>query len=270
MNHTLTFIIPVRHQDNAKDWSVLKKNLSETMRSISLQTSPNWNAVIVANQGADLPPLLPKFEVKWVDFAPNQLHEKGSCSQETFYEAFRIDKGRRVLSGMLHIKPTGHIMIVDDDDFVSNKLTSFVEQNRASNGWFIKNGYVWSEGTNYVYLYSDFSNFCGSSHVIRADLYNIPSNFSEASEEYIKRMLGSHIFIHPYLDGEGKPLAELPFIGAIYRVGHIGAHSKSKGVMSMFFFKKELVKRPKELLRRVMRLRLINRTLRNEFFNRTI
>ena len=30
----VTFIIPVRHQDNARDWGLLKANLTQTVASI--------------------------------------------------------------------------------------------------------------------------------------------------------------------------------------------------------------------------------------------
>ena len=49
----LTFIIPVRHQDNARDWTLLKANLSQTAASIAGQTHPGWRALVVANEGAN-------------------------------------------------------------------------------------------------------------------------------------------------------------------------------------------------------------------------
>lgn len=265
-DNILTFIIPVRHQDNAKNWNQLKNNLTQTLHSISRQDHEGWKAVVVANHGADLPELPAKVEVKRVDFPPNQLHEQGNADKETFYEAFRIDKGRRVLAGMLHAGEMGHIMIVDDDDFVSRRLTSFVARNREKNGWFFKEGYVWAEGGNLLYLYSDFSHFCGSSHIIRSDLYTIPQSFETASDVYIRKMLGSHMCLHDHLDASGTPLTALPFCGAVYRVGHAGAHSGSTGIIRQFFIKKAMLRRPSELVSRIFRLRWLNASMREEFF----
>jgi hypothetical protein len=268
MPATLTFVIPVRHPQNAKNWQTTKKNLSEVIRSISLQDSSDWQAVIVANKNVDLPQLPERFSVAWVNFPPNKMHEKGSMKQEDFYDAFRWDKGRRVLAGLLHAKPKGHVMIVDDDDFVSSKLTSFVAKHKDDNGWFLGDGYIWSENQNFLYTYDDFSNLCGTSHIIRADLYNIPETMEDATEEYVKRWLGSHIFIHTLLDQAGTPLKKLPFVGAVYRVGHSGAHSKSANIFRQYFLKKSLLKRPWEFCRRLMRLRLLSPSIRNEFFGR--
>ena len=78
MKKALTFVIPVRHQDNARDWGKLKSNLTATVKSIASQESTDWKAIIVANRGADLPALPAGFDVKWVDFASNPLHEQGS------------------------------------------------------------------------------------------------------------------------------------------------------------------------------------------------
>jgi hypothetical protein len=225
-----------------------------------------WKAVIVANYGADLPELPDGFEVKRVDFPPNPLYLQGTADKESFYEAVRIDKGRRILAGMLHAGQMGHVMIVDDDDFVSRRLTSFVARSPDANGWYIRDGYIWSDGGKFLYRYTDFSRLCGTSHIIRSDLYKLPLTFEEAEDAYIRRMLGSHIFIHDHLDTEGTPLASLPFPGAVYRTGHPGAHSRSSGIMSQFFFHRWLLKRPLELIRRFSRLRFKNRAVEKEFF----
>lgn len=268
MKNVLTFIIPVRHQDNAKNWPRVKQTLGETARSIAAQKDEGWKAVVVANRGADLGELPKGFDVKWVDFPPNQLHAKGNATQEEFYEAFRIDKGRRVLAGMLHAGDMGHVMIVDDDDFVSNRLTGFVAANRKANGWYFGEGYVWSDGGRLLYRHPDFSHLCGSSHVVRADLYGLPASFEGASETYIKQMLGSHIFLSPHLEAAGTPLAKLPFLGGVYRVGHAESHSQSDGLFRRYFLDESLKKQKKEFLRRFFRLGLKTSGVEREYFGR--
>jgi hypothetical protein len=53
----LTFVIPVRHQDSMDDWQGVQHRLSETLHSVSAQTVDDWQCVVVANEGALLPPL---------------------------------------------------------------------------------------------------------------------------------------------------------------------------------------------------------------------
>ena len=262
----LTFIIPVRHQDSISDWGSLKNKMAETIRSVAAQDSDRWKAVIVANHGADLPDLPERFEVTRVNFPYHALPDEGKEGKEAVYDAIRRDKGRRILAGMLHARPTGYVMIVDYDDFVSSRLTSFVAAHQSAHGWYLKKGYLWGDGGKLLYVYSDFSRFCGTSHIIRADLYKLPVTFATASDDYIRRMLGSHIFIHDHLDSTGTPLTPLPFIGAVYRIGHPEAASKSQGLVTHFFLKRWLLKKPVELARRLLHLRYLTKAVSDEFF----
>jgi hypothetical protein len=61
-------------------------------------------------------------------------------------------------------------------------------------------------------------------------------------------------------------LAPLPFIGAVYRIGHAEAASKSQGLVAQFFLKRWLLKKPAELARRLLCLRCLTKALREEFF----
>jgi hypothetical protein len=266
MAPVLTFVIPVRHQDNAQDWPKLKRNLGHTLKSISQQTSKDWKAIVVANWGADLPLIPSQVEVLWVDFMPNALHEQGDADKETFYEAIRIDKGRRVLSGMLHAGPMKYVMVVDDDDFISNKLVAHALANPDTHGWYIHDGYLWGDGDPAIFQYSGFSKLCGTSHIINAHLYGLPASRDGIDDSYIKKMLGSHLHIAQHLAATGTPLAPLPFRGAVYRVGHAGAHSKSSGVYTEYFRHKWLLYSPGEQLRRLSKLRYRTKRIRKEYF----
>jgi glycosyltransferase involved in cell wall biosynthesis len=265
----LTFVIPLRHPQNSPDWAALKRRLAQTMRSISAQDDSRWRAVIVANAGSDLPPLPDHFELKQVDFPPNQMLERGNNDVETFRGIFRLDKGRRVLAGLLEASGSDYVMVVDDDDFVSCRLTSFVAEHRGENGWYVQNGYLWGDGGKLIYEYADFWKFCGTSHIIKTALYKLPASVEAADADYIRKICGSHIFIRDHLKAQGVPLEPLPFVGAVYRVGHAGAHSKSPGLIRQVFFKRELLKNPLKLLRRFARLRLLSPHLRHQFWGKS-
>lgn len=266
MNTLITFVIPVRHQANSKDWIKLKANLTQTIASIASQTNPNWRAVIVANEGADLPNVPNGFEVVRVDFPPNEMYEQQGNDKEVFYDAVRLDKGRRVLKGMLHVRDTFFYMTVDDDDFISKTLVSYVAQNQNANGWKMNEGYVWGDGGKLLYIHHDFANFCGTSLIIRSDLYQLPETFEVASNEYIKIMLGSHVKISKILADKDKPLASLPFLGAVYRIGHVESHSKSPNFIKLYFFNKYLMTRPHKLLSNLLNLRYVSKAFKQQYF----
>lgn len=262
----LTFIVPVRHQDNARDWPALKANLAQTAASIAGQTHPDWRALVVANEGADLPALPAGFDVVRVDFPPNVLHEMGEADIEAVYEAFRADKGRRVLAGMLAARPSRFFMIVDDDDFVSARIAGHVAENPDANGWTIERGYIWDDGGRLLLGYDGFDHLCGTSLIVRADLYGLPARFEDVSLDWIKSMLGSHMRIADILAGRGTPLLALPFRGAVYRVAHGGSHSRAPSLVRKYFLSREALARPRRLLRHLAGLRLVGAHARREFF----
>ncbi|MFC3206254.1 galactosyl transferase [Aquamicrobium soli] len=266
----LTFIIPVRHQDNARDWGLLRANLSQTAASIASQAHPGWRALVVANEGADLPPLPRGFDVVRVTFPPNDLHEMGEADLEAVYDAFRADKGRRVLAGMLAARDSRFFMIVDDDDFVSARIAGHVAENPQANGWTIERGYIWDDGGRLLLGYDEFNHLCGTSLIVRADLYGLPDRFEDASLDWIKTMLGSHVRIADILAGRGTPLVALPFRGAVYRVAHGGSHSKAPSLVKKYFLSREALARPRRLLRHLARLRLVGDDARREFFGAPI
>lgn len=262
----LTFIIPVRHQDNARDWGRLKSNLVQTAASIANQSQDDWRAIVVANEGADLPQLPERFAVERVDFPANSLHEQGDASREDFHEAFRIDKGRRVLRGMLRARESRYFMIVDDDDFVSRRIVRFVSEDVGAYGWKIDHGYVWDDGGRLLFESDAFNHLCGTSLIVRADLYGAPQRFEDAPPDWIKSMLGSHVKIAGILAERGTPLTPLPFRGAVYRVGHPGSHSRAPSLVRKYIWNRDSIRRPGEALRNVAKVRFVSESIRREFF----
>jgi hypothetical protein len=262
----LTFIIPVRHPENSKNWSELKTRLAQTIRSISNQDNNHWQAIIVANTGADLPALPKGFSVERVDFPPNPKHDRAAGDDvEAFRNFFRVDKGRRVRAGMLAARGTSFFMIVDDDDFVSSRLADYAARHPDDNGWYIDRGYMWSEGSSLLASVSDFFMLCGTSHIINARLYDFEKLKGKDAEAYMKNMLGSHISVARELAASGTPLSALPFFGAIYRVGHPGAHSNSSGLIATLF-KESTLAHPLRFLKAALSLRFATPKLRKEFF----
>ncbi|MET0382558.1 MAG: galactosyl transferase [Burkholderiaceae bacterium] len=262
----LTFIIPVRHQDNARDWLQLVDYLRSTVGTLAGQDDPRWQAVIVANEGARLPEFPAKVRVHRVTFPPNPFHDPESADLETYRDAVRLDKGRRILAGMRAAGPTDYFMVVDDDDFVGRGVAGFVGRAAGQPGWHFGAGYVWSTGGRLLYVHDNFHKYCGTSHVVRADLIDLGIGDDEAGVAYVKRMLGSHIYIADDLAARGTPLAPLPFIGAVYRIGHAGSHSRSSSVLRTFLLNRWVLKSPRRTWRALRRFRLKTPAVDREFF----
>ena len=263
MDGTLTFVIPVRHPRSVDDWPSLCKRLNETLASVAGQSSSNWQGTIVVNRGVVLPPIPDQFQIAFVDFPFKPLPERTRNGEE-FFETVRMDKGRRILAGLLEAKPEGHVMTVDYDDFVHNGLARMVGDNPHHNGWFFDHGYLY-DGSFVLYeVREKFFEICGTSHVVRADLLSVPNSLGAPSDEYIRRALGSHRFIKDDLARAGTPLSSLPFPGAVYRIGYAGATIGSMSIRRKFFGYNSL-RHPRRFLRHARRLRLLNETHRRTF-----
>lgn len=263
MTAPLVFIIPVRHQDSVADWPVLKRYMAQTLASISAQTAPCWECVIVANTGADLPDLPAGCRVQFVDLPLPDLPDR-TTHLEDYYDAIRADKGLRIYTGLQDVMPDSHVMVVDFDDFVSCRLAELVSTNRNAPGWNLEKGYVWSGG-RWCYLQPNFHGLCGTSHIIRRDLYGVFERAGEPDMAAIKRRLGSHIFIHHDLVAEGRPLSNLPFPGAVYRIGNAQSTSGSGTLFAEMTPPRRFLKHPLSNGRRLLRYRRAGTALRNEF-----
>jgi len=262
----LTFIIPVRHHANSRDWPQLVAYLRETVGSLERQECAEWRCVIVANEGSELPSFSSRVTIHRVDFPPNPHHDPGSTDLESFRDAVRLDKGRRVLAGMRRAGPTDYFMTVDDDDYVSSRVAGFVAQARGEPGWFLRDGYVWTTGGRLLYRHDNFNHYCGTSHIVRRDLFDLGVGDDEAGVAYVKKMLGSHIAIAETLARSGTPLLQLPFPGAVYRIGHANAHSQSPSLLRHFLLNRSRLTNPRSLLLSLRRFRLRTVRANREFF----
>ena len=116
-------------------------------------------------------------------FSPESAARKAGAATEDFLDAFRIDKGRRVLKGMLRARDSRFFMISDDDDFVSSRIAQFVADHRDANGWIVDDGYVWDDGGEILYRHRHLNHVCGTTLIVRSDLYRLPDTFEAATHD---------------------------------------------------------------------------------------
>ena len=269
MSH-IAFVIPVRHPENARDWGLTRRQLSQTLTSIAAQDTPGWRGVVVANRGSELPPMPEGFEVVWVDLPPNPLHDVVETDRERAYRAVRLDKGRRLLAGYRAAAEAGseYVMFADDDDFVSRRLSGFVRAHRGAPGWCLVDGYKYSPGERFLVHIDHFWRRCGTSHVVRTDLYRLLGDPDDPDDDYLSHYFGDHLFIRGALAEAGRPLAPLPFPGAVYRVAHANSHGDpavGKGLLRREVLNRALLRRPLRNLRALARLGRVTPEIRREF-----
>ncbi len=261
---SLTFVIPVRHHDTVPDWPDVRRRMLMTAESVAGQIGGSWHAVVVANEGTDLPPLPEGFSVVRVDLPVRVLPGwDGGAGEAARNRVVREDKGARVLAGIVAAQPTGHVMVLDYDDFVSRRLAALTESAPDSPGWVVDSGYVYDGGPLTYHKRRGFNDLCGTSLIVHSSLLGLEAG-ADTDPEHVARALGSHVFLARDLASGGTPLVPCPFPGAIYRVAVPGSVSGSASVRRKFFRRRLLLKRPVTFVRRMGNL-VPTRSLRREF-----
>ena len=221
----LAFLTTLRHPDNSSDYLRVESLLKGTLASVNRQDHPDFCIIIVGNRCPSF--VLPEKAIFVnVDFpAPSAIK-----SPNTERNSVLLDKGSKlaiaVLAG-LEAEAT-HLMTADADDYFSCRLAGFISHQPSAPGWYVDNGYQYSERRRLIReINGGFNDLCGSSLIYRADLLDAPSiSIQSSQEEVLARfghdnvlsLLGSHRLMRRHLEGLGQPLTPLPFPGAIYNV----------------------------------------------------
>jgi hypothetical protein len=177
-----------------------------------------------------------------------------------------LDRERKVFIGLEQARPIDptHIMIVDADDCVSQRLAEQVKRFPQSNGWIIKKGYLYQDGSKFIRnIRTKFYLCCGTSNIIRTDLYSLcleaPS--SKGTENELLDYWFAHCRHHKIgttLAQKGFLLERLPFAGAVY-IQHEDGNFRLKSMKKIGF--KSRLSRIKGFLDR----RPLTSALRKEF-----
>lgn len=228
----MALITSIRHPRNSNSYDRVSELAGITLRSVCAQTDPHYVVIVVSNE----PPRIEapdQVHFVTVDFpAPSPVRKP-----TTGIEAIRIDRGAKYLVGLLYarrFKPR-HIMFFDADDYLSRELVRFVRNDTASRNWYLQTGYEHQFGTRTVRLKYDFHKACGTSHIYRGDLFELPpsldvdTSFETILEtvdtHYLKHVLGSHRLALRYHARAGHRFFPLPFPAAVWVLGTGENHS---------------------------------------------
>lgn len=230
----LAFITSIRHPHNFNSWSKVESLLYQTLDSVCNQDDQNFVVIVVHNKECKFHYSHHAVSFLSVDFSPPSQKSEAT----TGMEAIRIDRGSKYYIGLLKAKKIGasHIFFFDADDFVSSKISGFVNSNIGQNGWFGNSGYIYSLKTNRLKLLeNNFNQLCGTCNILKTsllyfnDTHEIDTKqseiFSSLDSYYLRMVLGSHKFTPDYFNKRGQPLSPLPFPIAVYQTGTGENHS---------------------------------------------
>ena len=240
----LGFIIPLKSRQTSRDWQYVGRLLERTLRSACAQTHPGFHIVVACHDIPNLSFSHPQIEWCPVDFDPPGPERA----------ARRQDKLRKYNAGLRRIGPIAptHIMVLDADDLVSNRLAAYVAAHSRANGWYFRSGYFYAPGMPSVHVERRrFHQWCASSHIL--SLENIEREVGSAPGWHLR-----HRFVVAQQRARGTPLRPLPFRGAIYTV----SHGENFNDYAPILWPANPVKR---LVRRVLYHRQLTSEIRDEF-----
>ncbi len=243
----LTFIMPLKSPAICRDWSYVSRLAERSLKSVCRQTHGAFQLLLVCHRRPE------------TDFA----HPALTVIEEEFdvpgpsREERMADKGRKIWRGLVAARANlpGYIMLVDADDCVSRRLAGFVAAHPETAGWFFEIGYLHDQGSRWVLRKREFHLLCGTSHILRCQPWDLPSNVHENECDYWVASHGHHEMA-AFMRSRGTPLTHLPFCGAVYNT----ATSESYSGMALRNWHSRRI-----LLYKMLNYRLLTRSIRDEY-----
>jgi hypothetical protein len=220
----LGFVIPLKSKKVSQSWESTSKLFERSIKSVCNQSESEFRVIVVCHEKPDIEFVHPNVTYIEVNYpVPTQD-----------YKSKKLDREQKTAIGIIESRNLNlsHIMVVDADDCISRHLAKFVSLNRESYGWFINKGYSYKDRSKLIKIIrKGFDRYCGTSIIIRADLYNFPIDKNEDElGDYMYRFY-EHRQIRSTLTERGTPVDSLPFVGAVYIEhgdnNYLGKHNSS-------------------------------------------
>ncbi|NET01815.1 MAG: glycosyltransferase family 2 protein [Sphaerospermopsis sp. SIO1G1] len=251
----IVFIIPLKSQKVSKSWQHVGQLLERCIKSILSQDNFNSHVVVVYHEKPDIQFFSPNIHYIQVDFPiPGlDIHKK------------REDKSKKIIVGLKYASTLNpdHVMIADGDDCLNQKITSFVNNNPNSNGWFINKGYVYQEGSPFIYYrHSNFHHWCGTCNILKTHLWPLPEQDEDYPQKLIEYYSGSnHKNIEVVMRNQGTEIIPLPMLGAVYIIGN-SENIFQEGFATIY---KANRNKPLFMLNELRKFRILTTSIRREF-----
>tara|TARA_Y100001001_G_C7934489_1_gene283287 strand:- start:178 stop:1032 length:855 start_codon:yes stop_codon:yes gene_type:complete len=235
------FITCIRHPDSTQNWQHVETLYEQCARSICNQADEDFILIVVCNKKPEI-----------------NFHDEHIIYVETDLPIPRKERRYvvmdRAIKRLIGIKVAQQhqadwLMVVDADDYVSNKLVKNIQSavlDNSSAGYYINKGYLYDYQTHRVQRKYGFNTYCGSSLIYQAkhiypllDLahedWNQLIQSNEANIEVLMDLFGNHIRSRKYFENQSKPLTEYPYFGAAWVINNGENTSKTKGKNSGIF-----------------------------------
>jgi hypothetical protein len=206
----LVFIVPLQSPRASSDWARVSALCERTLRSLCGQVSGEFRVFLVCNQA-------PVISFTHPDLT---IIEDHFPTPERTTAARMFDKHEKLKRGMIAARSLApsHVMFADADDCVFRGLAEWCGKNPEHPGWYLSDGYIYTEGSRWLYRPQDFDQICGTAAVVRCEPGDFPREMSDPKADFFMIDCGHFEFRNPERT-RGRNLEPLPFPGAVYVTG---------------------------------------------------
>ena len=261
------FIIPFRPKSESNDWDEDNALLERTVSSVLRQTYPHLQVYVLYTDAPNKQltderltyTAFPYGHQSW-----DELQNRNDLLLQFKSETKAIrrwDKARKLCYGSKLAKEEScdYIMALDSDDLLSKHFLSYLvakSQNKTCAGWYMEKGYLYKQGAGFLVRVPHYMfGLNGSTHVVRADLVEIP-DFSSlhwidyslfTDHGWVKERIGK------YYNEMLEPVSRMMLVYVVHRSNMSKVDQKEYG-----FHLKAIVKR-------IFRSVALTKKLREEF-----
>jgi hypothetical protein len=245
----LVFIVPLQSPDSTQNWNLVSRLAERTIASLFRQDCEDFRVILVCNEA---PARLQSHRALRV------IMRNFPTPSPSDPENRMTDKWKKVRVGLVAARQFTpcHIMIVDADDLVSNRLASHCAANSSGSGWVFDDGWIHDEHSKLIfYQRHKFDTSCGTSSILRVESSDLPATDEGPRGDNLILHSG-HMKIRAAMAARGTPLRPLPFRGAVYIRGTGETHTR---------FALRTWRSKKVLLRKLVGYRPLTDRVRREF-----
>jgi hypothetical protein len=257
----MLFIIPVKSAQISPSWVRFTKLFERCIRSVCQQTDQDFIVIVVCHEKPETAYQHPNIHYHQVDFPPPSP-DNGTVFKLNHSDK-EADKAKKILAGIEFGTQFNkqYAMVVDADDCINNQIVSFVRKNSDEPGWYFNSGYIYKEGSKFIFKkMNGFNGLCGTCIIVRTS--------------YLKDIISPDMgFRHQKkkLDN-GIQLKPLPFEGAVYSItngeNYLMTANTVKHLNNGITIKKNsYLHKVQRLIKKALNYRiwLLNNTIKNKF-----
>lgn len=214
----LVFVITLRSRATSRNWELTSQLLRRTMESALRQTDPALRVVVSCQE---IPAIgLSDPRIVWV----SQPHPSVAPDDFSGQMADKYRKTRAGLEAARAFCPC-HIMKLDADDLVSNRLAAWVSRHDCGQGWVVDRGYVFEENARSLMAFRPLHHLCGSTFVVPTTHAALPEPGATPASRLPLLDIAHHELMSA-LQAQGYRMASIPFPATVYNTGNGQNHSR--------------------------------------------